>query len=487
MRCLCKTITTLFCSIIIALPLSCESPQSDFWGLPQHEYEYHAPEQLDDGLQTSSLADARVDPKKINELMDKILAEDLPNVHSVLLFKNGKLILEEYFYGYHRDKLHSIQSCTKSITSILVGIGVDQKIIPNLDTKVYELLSEHKGTEWIDQKYEITIEHALTMTAGLNWDESSYPRSDSRNDNTAMNRSANWIDYILNKKVVDTPGKKFNYTSGLTILLGEIIRGSSGLHADGFAEKHLFEPLGISDYKWYKNSVYGTIHTGGGLSLRPRDLVKIGCMVLKGGKWNGRQIVSINWINESTQAHINAEGHDYGYQWWRGKTVKKNQIYEAFWAAGAGGQYMFLLPELDLIAVFTSKHKDNPGGGRRVFSMLTNYILPAVTAPIAPRKNIKLNKMDLDVFLGTYQLKENDETITVTIFREGDRLFARRENEKEKVELFPETNALFFGSTEDIGDFLINFEKDDKGEISRFLLQFDRRLIFVEAPFTKIK
>ena len=136
---LCKTIAAIFCSTIIAFPLSCESPRSNFWGLPQHEYEYHVPEQLDDGLDTSSLINERVDLKKINELMDKILAEDLPHVHSVLLFKNGKLVLEEYFYGYNRNKLHSIQSCTKSITSILVGIAVDQKIIPNLNTKVYEL------------------------------------------------------------------------------------------------------------------------------------------------------------------------------------------------------------------------------------------------------------------------------------------------------------------------------------------------------------
>jgi hypothetical protein len=148
---------------------------------------------------------------------------------------------------------------------------------------------------------------------------------------------------------------------------------------------------------------------------------------------------------------------------------------------------LFILPELELIAVFTAKHKDNPEGGRRAFSMLTNYILPAVLAPLAPQKYIQLNKMNLDMYAGTYKFEENKETITVTIFREGDRLFARRDNEEEKVELFPETNVQFFGSTEDIGDFLINFEKDDKGEISHFLLQFARRFIFVEAPFTKIK
>ncbi|MBC8179552.1 serine hydrolase [candidate division KSB1 bacterium] len=453
----------------------------------QSQYKYKIPEKTDDGWETASLSEADVDPVKINTLMLDILNEKYKHIHSVLLIKNGKLILEEYFFGHNRSKIHSIQSCTKSITSILIGIAIDQKIISNLNAKIYELLPKYKGTQWIDQKYEITLKHALTMTAGLDWDERTYPYTDSRNNNKDMNQSTDWIEYFLNRKVIGIPGARFNYTSGLTILLGEIIRDASGQFADVFAEKYLFHPLGISDYKWYRNSVYGTIHTGGGLYLRSRDLAKIGYMMLKGGKWKGKQIVSRNWVNESTKEHIKAGWSNYGYQWWCGKTIKRYRILEAFWAAGKGGQYIFVLPEPDLVVVFTAKHKENPGASKRAFNMLTNYILPAVLAPLPRRKAIKVSHMILDTYPGIYKFKEKDKTITITIFREGDSLFARRDNEEEKVELFPETNTHFFGTSKDIGGFFIDFKKDDKGDISHFVLQFARQFNFVKVPFDKIK
>jgi CubicO group peptidase (beta-lactamase class C family) len=338
----------------------------------------------------------------------------------------------------------------------------------------------------VDQKYDITLKHALTMTAGLDWDERTYPHGDSRNNNTAMNNSIDWIAYIMNRKMAKTPGEKFNYTSGLSILLGGIIKNASGLYADYFAEKYLFEPLGITDYKWYRNWD-NTIHTGGGLQLKPRDMAKIGYMMLKGGEWKGKQIVSHNWVNESTQKHIKSRGYEYGYQWWRGKTIKKNRILEAFWAAGAGGQFIFVLPKLDLVVVFTAKHRNNPGGSKRAFNMLTNYILPAVLANLPSRKTIKLSNMALGKHIGIYKFKGEQETIIVTIFREGDRLYARRDNEEGTVELYPETNTQFFGTSKDIGDFFINFIKGNEKDVNHFELNFARQFTFVNAPFDKIK
>jgi CubicO group peptidase (beta-lactamase class C family) len=181
----------------------------------QLQYKYEVPEKTDDGWETASLIDADVDPAKINDLMLDILNEKYKNIHSALLVKSGKLILEEYFHGYHRNRIHPIQSDTKSITSILVGIAIDQELISSLDKKVYEFFPNCKGTKWVDQKYDINLKHALTMSAGLGWDERSYPHGDSRNDNTAMNNSINWIEYIMNRKRAKPPGESFNYTSGL--------------------------------------------------------------------------------------------------------------------------------------------------------------------------------------------------------------------------------------------------------------------------------
>jgi len=452
----------------------------------QSHSRYEVPEKTDDGWETVSLSEADVDPAKINDLMLNLLNEKYKNIHSVLLVKNGKLILEEYFHGYHRNKIHPIQSDTKSITSILIGIAIDQRIISNLDKKVYEFFPNYKGTKWVDQKYEINIKHALTMTAGLDWDERTYPHGDSRNNNTAMNNSIDWIAYIMSKEMAKTPGERFNYTSGLSILLGGIIKNASGLYADDFAEKYLFEPLGITDYKWYRNRD-NTIHTGGGLQLKPRDMAKIGYMMLKGGIWQGKQIVSNNWVNESTQAHIEARGYEYGYQWWLGKTINNNRIIEAFWAWGAGGQFIFVLPSLDLVVVFTAKHRDNPGSSERAFNILSNYILPAVLPPWSPRETIKVDKKVIDMCVGIYKYIQKKETVTASIFREGDRLYGRRGYDEEKAQLFPETENQFFGTSKDIGDFRINFVMDDRGEVNQFILHFARQFVFLSLPFIKVK
>jgi hypothetical protein len=159
----------------------------------ESEYGYQIPIETDDGWATSSLREEGVDPEKISELMRNILNgnEEVKNVHSVLLVKNGKLVLDEYFYGNHRNGLHSIASDTKSVTSILVGIAVDRKLIHDLNQMLYEVFPEYTGAQWIDQKYEITLKHALTMTGGLDWDESTHPYWDARNSSFKMERSEN--------------------------------------------------------------------------------------------------------------------------------------------------------------------------------------------------------------------------------------------------------------------------------------------------------
>ena len=485
MQCLHRTRIIFFLSITLALPLSFITLILNCWGLSQ--YEYQVPYREDDGWETASLASEAVDPKRIVNLLNKINADIYPNIHSVLLIKNGKIILEEYFSNYDRNKIHTIQSCTKSITSILVGIAIDHKIISDINDKVYEHLLMYKGTEWIDRKYDITIKHALSMAAGLDWDERTYPYTDSRNNNNAMNNSQEWIEYILNRQIIETPGERFNYTSGLSILLGEILKQSSGLFADTFAEQYLFKPLGISFYHWYRNSSHGTIHAGGGLFLRPRDMAKIGYMMINGGKWKGTQIVSNNWIKESTQKHISSNGFDYGYQWWSGKTIKNNRIIEAFWAAGAGGQFIFAIPEVDLVVVCTAKRRNNPEASNRAFIILTDYILPAVLESYPDQKTFKVSNKVLDNCTGEYKYIESQETIILKIFRKGDKLYANRDSEKETVELFPQSNVRFFGTSKEIGDFFINFIEDDKSSVNQFILNFSRGFTFMKIPFNKIK
>lgn len=470
-----KNTIYIFCALILLFACSRQS-----------QSQYEIPSTTGDGWKTASLSDVYIDPLKINDLISAIRDKKFKHIHSVIIVKNGKLVLEEYFKGYNRDKLHPIQSDTKSVTSILIGIAIDHRIIPGLDKMIYDYFEYYAGTKWIDQQYQITLKHALTMTAGLDWDERTHPYGDARNENTAMNNSIDWIKYILNKNTAHTPGERFNYASGLSVLLGAIIKKAAGLSADGFAQKHLFKPLGITEYQWYQNWDH-TIHTGGGLRLKPRDMAKIGHMMLNGGVWQGRQIVSPGWVRESTQAHVKTGGHDYGYQWWCGKSIHNNRIVDAFWAAGHGGQYIFVLPSLDLVVVFTAKHRKNPGSSGRAFTMLKNYIIPAVL-PLLPSNNaIKLPEDDLEACVGTYCFSQEQEPIAVTIFRDGNKLYGRSQADAEIVALFPVTETQFYGTSQDISDFRITFVKSNNGEINHFKLQFARRFVLFNFPFERIQ
>lgn len=359
------------------------APRVNRYGLPERKYTYQQPEEIDDGWGASSLNEADIDSGKINEMMLDILSGNDKNIHSILLVKNGKLVLEEYFYGYNRDKYHFLASVSKSITSILIGISIDQKLTADVETKAYEFFPEYTGSKWIDQKYPITLQHILTMAAGLDWDAMKYSRRDPRHTTHQMYDSNDPIGFVLERNLAGVPGERFYYNSGLTILLGGIVNNTTGLYIDEFAGQYLFAPLGISDYHWDKFPD-GTIQTDGGLHLRPRDMAKIGYMMLKDGKWKDQQIVSKEWVDESTKRHIDARGIEYGYQWWIGNTTINNKTIKVLFASGHGGQKIFIIPNLDLVVVFTSR-VFNSKGSSGPEGFLLKYIIPSTMPWISPK------------------------------------------------------------------------------------------------------
>ena len=267
--------------------------------------------QVDSGWSTGSLSNAGINSDLIGKLLTQIRNGTYKNIHSILIVKDGKLVIEEYFPGqeedgrhraYRADTLHGIHSATKSINSILIGIAIDQKLIRGVDEKISTFFPEHADLFADGKRDAICLKHLLSMTAGLSWDEWTNSYSDPRNDHVAMNRSKDPVRYTLERPIVSAPGTRFVYSSGISIVLGEIIYKASGSRPDKFAERHLFGPLGISDYSWLKYP-NGVVQTGGGLSLRPRDMAKIGYLVLQGGRWHGKQIVSERWLEESLKQH----------------------------------------------------------------------------------------------------------------------------------------------------------------------------------------
>ena len=458
--------------IIFFLVTACThwAPRVNRYGLPERKYIYQVPENTSDGWETAALVEEGVEPKKIDEMMHEIIRRNSRNIHSIVLIKNGRLILEEYFYGYDRDTKHFLASVSKSVTSLIVGIVIDKNFATGVETKAYEFFPSYKGTKWIDQKYPISLKHMLTMSAGLDWDAISYSRTDPRQTTHQMYDSSDPVKFVLERNAIDTPGEKFNYNSGLTILLGEAVRNTSGMYIDEFSGKFLFSPLGISDYHWDKFPD-GTIQTDGGLHLRPRDMAKIGYMMLKKGSWQGQQIISREWVEESTKTHINGLGLGYGYQWWRGKTRINNQTINVLYASGHGGQKIFIIPQLDLVAVFTSK-VFNPKGHSGPEHFLIKYIIPAMVVTEPPLKTIKLDPDLLDKLTGKYKFKDMD--VVVPVFREGDRLYTKT-SFWEKVELLPERKNRFFGFSKNIGDFQVDVINDEKGGVKQLIAHFALR------------
>ena len=353
-------------------------------------YVYQEPVPRDDGWETSSLSARGIDSSLIAEIIIKVKENVFKYVHGVLIVRNEYLVLEEYFPGYtfagpypgdytffDWDDLHYQASVTKSFTSALVGIAFDRGYITDLNTPIYNFFPEYTDISWSNEKKKITLKHLLTMTAGLEWDETTYSVFDSRNSITQMSMSADPIKFLLELPLADEPGSTFHYNTGISVLLGGIIKNTTSLYANEFAELYLFGPLGIEVYDW-EVIANGTVQTGGGLRLRPRDMAKFGQLYLNKGTWKGNRIVSQYWVEESVKRHISiSPGGGYGFQWWMENHYWKGQIIGSFAARGWGGQYIFVFPDLALVVVFTGGHYDTPGT-RTAYAMLDQYILPAV-------------------------------------------------------------------------------------------------------------
>ena len=357
-------------------------------------YQYKIPEATDDGWPTAHVADVDLDEKKLTELITKILDDTYPEVHGVLIVKNGKLVLEAYFPGrnydgysvdFTRDDNHRVMSVTKSFASTLIGIAVDKGLIKGTEQKLISFFPEHKQILSADKKRDITLKHVLTMTAGFDWDESTHLYNDPRNPFFILlgPERHNMIRYMLGRPLMHRPGIKFTYNSCLSMLLGVILEKRTGLKVAEFADQYLFGPLDINNYVWgYWDADQKVPRTGGGLQLRPRDMAKLGYLFANKGLWHGRQIISSAWIEEATRAHarfLPMWTTGYGYQWWLYRFKCENVTVDAYAAVGWGGQRIIVFPTLDLIVVFTAGNYSMPHGQvyAMMYSMVNAFILPA--------------------------------------------------------------------------------------------------------------
>lgn len=254
---------------------------------------------------------------------------------------------------YRRGDLHSLQSVTKTVTSVIIGTAIQRGEFPTIDAPVLTFFDTTAVANIDDRKRRLTVRHLLTMTGGFDWDE-NLPYTDPRNNAVVMEQSRDWVDYVINLPMAREPGAQFNYSSGESELLAHIFRQATGMDVEEYGARHLFAPLGIERWFW-KRIPTGLVDTEGGLYLEARDLARIWYLFLQDGKWNGRQVVSKEWVKESVTPAIRVGQRPgapfYGLKWWLRRDPSDTTKF--LWAgSGFGGQFPVVLPEQDMVVVF---------------------------------------------------------------------------------------------------------------------------------------
>jgi CubicO group peptidase (beta-lactamase class C family) len=318
-------------------------------------YIYQPPPDLNDGWKVGTLAGEGLDEARITKLTNQISEGKYQGIHSMLIFRNNKLVHEAYFQGYERDDLQTLFSITKSVTSSLIGIAIDKGMISGVDQPVISLIPEYAGFVKDDRFGEIELRHVLTLTSGLEWLEIGYPYSDPLNSQYQQVRTDDWVKAVVELPVIDGPGSRWVYNTGSVHMLSAVIKSATGVYADEFAEEHLFKPLGITDYTWNQDpdGYPCTGGTHGGLRLRARDIAKFGYVFMNEGMWDTTRVISAGWVKESTTPVIGALGTSrMGYLWWSSSFTLWERKLDFFYAAGYGGQSLHIVPELNMMIVF---------------------------------------------------------------------------------------------------------------------------------------
>ena len=348
-----KILRWLIIAIVILLTLPAEAAETSC-GVPTN---------IGDGWEVARLSQSGFDSKRLCDILNNIAGRE-QNLHGLVIARHGRLVAELYrsgsdelpyhLFSTHRDfdatTLHDMRSVGKSVVGLLVGIASQQGKIGDPSTPVLSYYPELVNLVTPEHK-AITLAHLLTMSSGLEWHEDgSFPDDENR-----LLWKWSPYDYVLSRSVTAQPGEEFHYNSGGTAVLANIIERTTGTSFNDFARINLFEPLGITDWEWTKD-FHGRTRVYDGLRMRPRDLAKIGSMMVNHGKWHDRQIVPENWIAASLQPWI-ATGFDdtgYGYQWWTGSTEWHGRKLAWSAAFGRGSQRLFVIPELDMTVVVTA-------------------------------------------------------------------------------------------------------------------------------------
>ncbi len=324
------------------------------------------------------VSNTQYDLEKIRALNEKIAQEKFKSITSIVVIKDGKLLIEEYFNGADRNTLHDTRSVGKSFASTLMGIAIQEDHLKNTEQTLGEFYALDQFSNHSAKKERVTLKSLLTMSSGFDGSDSNY---DSPGHEEKMQQTDNWVDFTLNlpmntrRKI----GEEWDYFTAGVLLLGDIMNQTVPGGLEKYADAKLFKPLGISDYKWFytpQNAPY----MGGGLEMRTLDFAKYGQLYKNNGMWNGKQLLSSNWVKKTfTNYFVDTPNQQpYGFLFWNQTYTINNHSYEAFQCNGNGGNKVIVFNDLPLVVIVTATAYGQPYGHSQVDKMMENYILPAV-------------------------------------------------------------------------------------------------------------
>ncbi|HEX8474636.1 MAG TPA: serine hydrolase [Pyrinomonadaceae bacterium] len=366
---------------------------SDFYprSRPTANYIYTPPPSLDDGWQTASLEDVGISRAGIEKFIQMIVDTPIESVssqevHGVLIARHGKLVLEEYFHGEHREKPHDTRSAAKSLTATLVGASIKAGVPVDVSSPVYRVMNGGEFPHGIEpRKKALTLESLLTMSSGLDCDDAD-PKSPGGEDTMQeQTEQPDYYQFALALKMIREPGEKAVYCSVQSNLVGGVLARAAKQSLPTLFQNLVAEPLQIRRY--YMNlTPTGDAYMGGGVRFLPRDFMKLAQLHLNGGTWNGRKVLTPEWSRRATSHLVNIGTGKYGYQWWMKDYPYQGRTVRAFFAGGNGGQIVMGIPELDLVVAFYGGNYSDPALFVPQNVYVPQYILPAVNAHAPPNK-----------------------------------------------------------------------------------------------------
>ncbi|MFN2602570.1 MAG: serine hydrolase domain-containing protein [Gemmatimonadaceae bacterium] len=380
---------------LIMFPRTPDQAVAYFPKLPRGvKYSYAAPPPDNDGLSSASASSVGFDEAQLERLIQRIVdtvqtSGLTPQIHSLLVARKGKLVLEEYFAGFDRDKPHDTRSATKTFSSVMLGAAMQKGFLLGPETSITRLLASRSPFENPDpRKDRITLAHLMTHGSGLDCDDNEDASPGNEYNMQTQTAKPDWWKYMLDLKMIHDPGSVRAYCSGTMNLVGGAITIGTKTWLPEFFDRAIARPLQFGHYYWNLMPT-GDGYTGGGVFMRPRDLVKIGQLYLNGGVWNGKRILPKEWVAQSTQRQTPAPGAPAdtlggtdGYAWHLGYIKSEGRRYRYYQSNGNGGQLLIVVPELDIVVVFTAgNYSAFQVWGRFQSDFVANAIIPALVRP----------------------------------------------------------------------------------------------------------